>query len=344
MRYFSRLMLLVSALSLSACGETDGVPPLGDDPVKFLQNDTRGYAAPTGVMMGKDETPYWIASGVRGYSLISSSDRPAEIIPIKPNSGCAFHKPDANEVLAKVFVEDSQETAPIYAFAKDDIGERTKHLVKKLQKDPQAKLLSDDHAMDRFYAVDVVVTETSKPVYLVLAYSRNTLFNFHIAEGVKISRVAIIGYGNAAVANLDPSIPVASLTGETMRGCKATPFRKPQENWVFMQNLKEIGGDHNDTIKKNFDYARQFSSWFQQSFGEPAEPGMIGASKTSHVLVGPLPSSPETRAPFRSLDEALVRMTPVDYLVGSKEDYKMKNQALVFAQAEKLMGSKFNVE
>jgi hypothetical protein len=346
MRHLSRLLILLSAVSLTACGEADEVPSLGGDPTKYLNQELRGYAAPVGIMMGKDNKAFWIASTVKDYAKVTGSDVPSDVSFIDPNSGCGFSKPEAGEFFAKVHVGSAEQRIPMYGISRDEIGRRTNSLIKNVQKDPSAPRKPEtNREVDQFKVVDVVVTETSKPVYLVLTYNDSIMFNFQIAEGAKLSRIAMIGWDAGGVVNVDPSVKISALTGDRMQACKATPQLKPREHWVYVQNMKALGGEMaEESLKKNHGYASAFTSWFMQHFGQPAEPGMIGASVASHVLVGPQPATPEARIAFKPLAQSKMRITPIEYIVGSKEDYLTKNKELIVAKAEQLMGNKLSID
>ena len=186
--------------------------------------------------------------------------------------------------------------------------------------------------------VDVVVTETSKPVYLVLSDAGNVIWNIQTAENARISQVAIIGSGNSGIANLDKSVPVTILNGENLKKCHVQPRRRPADHWLFVQRAKKMLS-FQETLQENVTAYRKYSNWFSDNFGQGSETGVIGVETVSHVLVGPLPESLEKRAVYKPLEGANVKVTdPGKILVSDELTYKVTVKALVADLAAKAAG------
>jgi hypothetical protein len=330
-----RTNFVLGMVALLVAGGCSDVPPEGD-PAKRLRGELRGYRAPIGIMMGANETPYWAASAVSGFRKAEDDDVPAVIENLSTGGGCTFAKPKAEEFLAKVHVDSSYMKAPVYVASRLAMAERTKQYLENYKQGVDIVPLNIGD--DQMGIVDVVVTETEKPVYLVLAYSSATIFNIQLKEGAKVSRIALVGFGPVAVANVDPSIPMRALNGSAMQLCDATPFREPADHWQFVRNAKEDSG-LKDVLAKNYSYFSRFSRWYRESFGQPSEPNSIGASEASQVLVGPLPEALEDRVPFRSLEGATLVLSSNDFVhVGSGADYKQQMKDLIIADATRLAG------
>lgn len=324
--------VLLAVLLLQGCSES---MPSGD-PAKSLRTELRGYRAPIGVMMGLNEKPYWAQNALAGFRRTEKDDQPAKVENLRYNGACTFPMPKPDEILAKVHVDSSRMKGPIYVTSREAMGERTQKYIENYKSGYDIVPLSVED--DSMGVVDVVVTETSKPVYLVLAYSSSTIFNIQMARGAHLARVALVGSGTAGVANAPPDVPMAVLNGRAMESCNVVPMRQPADHWGFVRNAKEDPG-LKEILAKNFAWASAFSRWYRESFGVSSEPDSIGASEASQVLVGPLPSTLESRVDFKSLEASTLYMSRTDYIfIGSGSDYKQKMTDLIIASATKLAG------
>jgi hypothetical protein len=336
------LLLLLAALSLSACGGNSALPPAQGNAADYLSREMRGYAAPFGIAMGKENAAYWLSSLVSNYQSVSDGDQPSEVRNIAANSGCGFYRPNADEMLAKIFVSGGLPT-PLYALSTEDIAKRADTLIKKIEKDRTEPRTVETDETDQFRLIDVVVTETSKPVYVVLNYSGNVIFNFHLAEGAKISRVALIAWQEGGVANVGDDVKINHLIGERMLKCKIIPALTPKPHWNFVSNVASSGIGE-DVLKENHVRASKYNNWFNQTFGQSFENGWSGADSADHVLIGPALSSQDQFVTYRPLSGSVVHLTSQNYTLGSIYAYREKNDALVTAEVKKRKGAGFLAE
>lgn len=332
------LAALIMAMSLAACSDSNGEPPLGD-PAAQLKQEMRGYEAPVSVMMGLNEKPYWAQSALAGFRPVDiENDVPAAIEDITPNGSCSFTLPNKDEVLAKVQVDGSTMKGTVFAASDAEIGNATKQYIANVQRRGVNAPMPVNQGEGQLGVVDVVVTEKSKPIYLVISYSSPTLFNLHLADGVRLSRVALIGYGPGGIANVGKSVPIRSLSGAAMAACDVAPVRMPADHWLFVQNVRQ-NSSLQDTLDKNMSQARAYSNWFRSNFGASNEPDAAGASKVAHVLVGPLPDSLEKRVAYKPLAGATVLVTKGDLVFGGpEEEFMARKKELITAAATKFAG------
>lgn len=218
------------------------------------------------------------------------------------------------------------------------MADRAKRYIDSYVKDgPSADPDTDQHG-DNMNVVDVVVTETSKPVYLVLSHVRNVIWNIQTHEKARISRVAIIGSGNSGIANLDKGVPVTILNGENLKRCRVQPRRRPADHWLFVKRAKKTPS-FQETLQENVSAYGKYSNWFTDNFGQGSETGVIGIETVSHVLVGPLPPALEMRVVYKPLEGADVKVTdPGKILVTDERTYKATVKALVADLAAKAAG------
>lgn len=330
------LAALIMATSLAACSDAD--PPPGD-PAGSLTQEMRGYEAPVGVMMGLNETPYWAQSALADFRPIDiENDMPAAIEYLTPNGSCSFTLPNKDEVLAKVQVDGSTMKGTVFAASNAEIGDATKQYIANVRRRGVNAPLPVNPGDGQLGVVDVVVTETSKPIYLVISYSSPTLFNIHLADGARLSRIALIGIGTGGLANVGKSVPIRSLSGAAMAGCGVTPARMPTDHWLLVQNARQNSSLQSD-LDKSVARAQAYATWFRSNFGTGNEPDAVGSSVASQVLVGPLPKSLEKRVAYRPLAGATVRLTENNLVFGGPEaEFMARKKELITTAATEIAG------
>ncbi|MEC9468168.1 MAG: hypothetical protein VYA18_00505 [Pseudomonadota bacterium] len=340
---FKKGFAVALCFGLLAC--SDNVP--SGDPQSGLKRDMRGYKASPGVLVAEDGTPHWIQSAVTGYKETTlDTDLPAKVVMQQPTAFCRFRKPNLGEYIGNVHVGTGNMHAPIYTWSKTKIRERAQKLAENAQKpaDDPRKIRVDTMVLsakdDSFPVVDVVVTETEKPVYLILQNEfGKILWNIHLAPGARISHVVALGVGDIAFANLDPDVPVEMAGARTLRSCGVQPWRKMQDHWLFARNAKENPSLHEEPVAKNKAAYRKYDSWFKSAFGIRSEQNLAGVERSTHVLVGPLPEDLDDRIPFRPLGGSLVIMTPVENIaVAGKSGYEDKAMAQIRPLVDKALG------
>ena len=340
MRGYLVASALLSLSALCGCSDSDGVP--GGDPT--LEAETRGSIAQPGIIVGKGQTIFWAQAALAGYRITTLTDLPSKIVVAQTSTECRFQKPAAGEMIGNVHIGRSHiglkyMAAPIFAFSRSELAERTKQFIAAYKQDGDENALPSDAVNDRLRAVDVVVTETAKPVYLVLQNEASSvLWNIHAAPGVKIAHVAVISSGTAGIANLDPAIPVEFMNQPVLEHCKVVPARKPAKDWLFVQQV-EVDPSLTDKLKQNEDLYTAYSSWFHDNFGIDGEDDVVGIQEASQVLVGPLPATEEARVAFKPLAGAEVRIAREDFVfAGSEDDYTAKHEQMVLEMATKMAG------
>jgi hypothetical protein len=342
MRGYLVAFALLGLSLLCGCSDSDGVP--ADDPAQGLGADMRGSIAAPGVIVGKGQTIYWAQAALTGYRVTTLTDLPARIVLAPTSSECRFQKPAAGELIGNVHIGHSHiglkyMAAPIFAFSRKELAERTKQFIEAYKQSGDETALPSDAEGDRLRAVDVVVTETEKPVYLVLQNEGSSvLWNIHAAPDVKIAHVAVISSGTAGIANLDPAVQVEFMNQPVLEHCKVVPVRKPANDWQFVQNAKE-DPSLADKLKENEDLYSAYSNWFHDNFGVDGEDDVVGIQEASQVLVGPLPASEDQRVAFKPLAGAEVRIAREDFvLAGSEDDYRARHEQMVLEMALKMAG------
>jgi hypothetical protein len=154
----------------------------------------------------------------------------------------------------------------------------------------------------RFEAHDVAVTETGAPVYLVLENREgNRIWNIHLADGVQIERVVLLGGNQSGVANLDPVVPVEVLLGAGLAGCGIDPAHVPRPS--------PISGVMAPVDAGTASRAEAYDIWFRDSFDVLAGESRLGFAEGAVTLVGPVPARADEKAVYASIKGARVRTT-----------------------------------
>ena len=330
---------ILAVAVLSGCSDSDAVPD--GDPAKTFGQKLRGYAARPGVVIGRDLAAYWAQSVLSGFRETGEDDMPARLSLVATLKTCKFRAPRDGEVVANVHVDRGTMPTPIYAFSRDDLADRTKTWIDVYKREGENARSSADPAGDKLRAVDVVVTETSGPVYLVLQNEwSSVVWNIQAAPGVKIAHVAVLGSGSVGIANLGESVPAEFMNGDVLKQCKIVPARLPADHWLLVQRVKDGSSDDlSDKLAESVERHGAYSRWFAANFGMQGENGVIGINEASHVLVGPLPASPDQRVVFKPLEGASVRIAREDYVTASsRADYRARHDELVRTLAEKMVG------
>ncbi len=176
--------------------------------------------------------------------------------------------------------------------------------------------------------VNVIVTDTSAPQYLVLQHwLGKVLWNVVPAPGVEIAHIAVIGPGAA----LSPPPGDYDVQFLSTRGSDCVPVvaRNPRQTWEMF--LRMDGVDKSEYEQKARTAFTTYDFWFRQHFKRSAEFDVVGFDTTQHALVGPVP---ETPIPYRPLTGADVLVTEFDYIFVAPPD--VRDPFLMQAQLDML--------
>lgn len=332
------LTLIMLALAACSGGADRSAVPDGD-PKAGRKHDLRGYSYGPDVMAGEDEAFFWAQQAVSDYARIDDAPALTAVADLPPAS-CHFPTPEEGDAVRFVIIERGVQEAPIYQFSSRDVGERAATFVKYYSASGgKTKKVWSYDGSDIMRVVNVAVTETSAPVYLVLSSETNVLWNILPAPGVKLSRIALVSSGDIGLANAPEETGVNLLPGSILKGCHTpSPMRRPQEDWGFVQNVKESGGSYADkALANNIRHASNYQHWLTENFGAEGLSGRIAQQGLSNVLIGPLPASPDERAPYRPVASALLSKS--DYrIIAPRAEYHAAVQKIVTDAAREAAG------
>ncbi|MEJ6401687.1 hypothetical protein [Yoonia sp. 2307UL14-13] len=226
------------------------------------------------------------------------------ITPFDTNENCTLRAIRPNEKLANVNVMRPNMLAPIQLVYQDSIHEVIERQTKEA--------LEEGHSIGMMSiprwtlgVIDVVVTDSSGPLYLALQSYGGVMWKIHATGGVDIAHIAMISnrtsaltgnIGNAsfeAVRTADFDTPPDFYHYDSELGdleCMTTPYRKPDESWGAWNGAKRgnsLDGNLLFGQDKGFD---AYDHWFTETLGISATTNLIEAAQAGAVLVGDVPN------------------------------------------------------
>ncbi|SMX45013.1 hypothetical protein [Actibacterium lipolyticum] len=315
------------------------------DPSKLGSANLRGYTEKTPLMIAADLKSYSILDAVEGYPSLKSNNvaHPAAVTKVAPITDCQFRKPAEGEAIANVFIgTGSGVETGLHVVTDSGIAKSTiSWFAEQHRKRTAATTWGKHIAEGALRKVDVVVTDTSAPVYLILqSVSSRILWNILPAEGVEIAHIAAVSYAPTAVNPPTPETPV-EISNAFLDDCAMGPARKPADHWGFIKNMRKSGTDQNEvlanipawqSISSYYDEGHyregreeevilrghavheRYSNWFEERFGFPAAQDAVGIASVAHVLVGPMPAADAPKVPYRSISGSTVKISDFEHI------------------------------
>ena len=310
------------AALVSSDASIDGAALLPED---IPQTDTMSDQGPTlaspAVVTATDLLT--LNDVVTQVSLPHENTAIGDIIPIVRNVSCELRAPLASEKIAGVRIENALLPAPLSAFSDQQLTEQVLQNIEAVTQggvaSGQAMALTGQKT-----SLDVFVTDTSAPLYLVLQnMGPGVIWNLQLAPDVEVAHVAMIGSDFSGVANLPADTTVEALlvadfvppyqygADDAPRACMIRPWRNPQPDWIG--SLKTQAGSltfQNQMYSYTKGY-QAYNRWFTETLGVDAATNTITARDAAHVLLGPMPAEPFS---YRSMAGQDIRMMEADNL------------------------------
>lgn len=280
----------------------------------------------------------WVQQAVTGYRAARVTDTPARLVRA-PMGGCAFPAPSPTARVALVHVAAGVQSAPIYALTDEALAKAAQDYVQAYAAHNGAPPAQAGRVhTGPLGLVNVVVTETEAPVYLILVANSGLVWNLTVAEGAQIETVALLGPETIGLANAPDGVRVQALTGPAAVRCGARPARMPQDHWGFVRDMEARSRSRwaLAALDENRAFARAFSAYLARTFNISQSRRSSGAHKVSNIIVGPVL---EPAPAFASLDGAQILVTPVRHvIVGGPRDFEAGARAKVVEAARRAAG------
>lgn len=311
----SALAMLEGQTLQSAFGTQDGASS-GKSAADLLDDDPDGLEArgPIAAMAGN--RPVFIAEVLKGHKTRVSKDIPAEITTIRPISGCKPTRPSEGALVGHATAGTSGLDLALLTYDDKVLADAVQGFVDSSRKSGTGTVpVRPDLA---YQAYDVAVTETQRPVYLVLLnFHGHQIWNIHLAEGARVERVVLLGGDQAGVANLDPVVPVEVLTAETLAACGLTPAYPLNPGHRFFEVLTSGPESYRKEAEVKDaamqEAIRAWNTWFRDSFGVLASETRAGFDKGMVSVIGPVPGKAGPLAVYAPIQGSRIRTTQDSY-------------------------------
>ncbi len=301
-------------------------------PEGLRKTGMRGYELASPGMAAAGDQVFLIPNAVEDFTAKRAADTltPIAMDIVPAATQCKPRAVKSGEKIANVHIGRTNGlVTQVEVISEGQLAYATnKWIEKQLSKRKIADTWGKDIAMGPLKVTDVVVTDTSAPLYLVLhSSSAGSMWTVHTAPGVDLAHVTVVSPGRAGLVLPDPAISHEVLDTRAA-GCLVQPQREPRAHWGFIARvlserhmtmdlfLAQKPADQSfaeyletgriwssdEIIIKNFAQHEAYSNWFKGLFGVPANHQVLGHSQANHVLVGPKPSGDVVKATYTSID------------------------------------------
>lgn len=316
---------------LSSSLETPANWTKADNPTALRRTDMRGYVAKSPAMAASRDDVFLVSDILDGVRPTGASDVPSDIYFMSQVKNCRFQQPLPEDHVANVQIGTASAKLPIRILSESRRISASMNWVKGFTNPAIGKAQRNRTITPpQMHMVDVVVTETSAPVYLILQSEyTGVLWNIQKGPDVFIAQVAIISNGTSGIVNPDFNTPTQILDTTQNRDCAPRVFRKPEPHWSFVRNVSEYGIGE-DVLEKNMAQFQEYSNWFSLNFNQPSDKGRIGFNTVNHILVGPMPAKDAPRIPYQAVADQPVYISKTDHVFAYEDMDEMQdyNQGL----------------
>ncbi len=277
------------------------------NPADLIRTDFYGDRVTSPGVAGQGRDVHLISALLDGGGP-RASERPAALVAQPAVAGCAPRRPAEDEVIVSVQAAEGGIEAPLWLTSAEDLARETRYWVGQKAIRSAFAGTVPDKPMQAARRIDVILTETEGPVYLVLqTVDPRTVWHVVAAPGVRLAHVAAVGPAGIGVSLPAPAAPV-----EFVQDCAPRPAREPARHWDL---FSRIGSDPSHEAKARGWFA-DYDRWFRGAFGIGVEAVTVGGFAADHVLAGPVPAEPVAYRPFQG---ASVIHGPVDHAFAGSE-------------------------
>lgn len=298
-----------------------------------------GLASATGpVAATSDAMPDFMTSTIAGWREATRHDVVAKLRLLPEVERCTPTPPAENAQVAAFYTLGGGADVRLWTYSKKQVADVAEQWIKSIQgyNPDDGRFGMPPSGVPRpvasyqYQVLDVAVTEVGHPVHVVLeqlAYKNaptQKIYNFHLAEGVEISGVTIVGGAVGGVANLSETVRVEHVTDENLADCGLVQrhYRRVEtfERDITRENRTLYGNDARrlrEEIAPDVSAFRrdavEYAGWFKQSFGVDHFANVRGMDFARGLRIGP--ALAEGKAPvYRHFAGAVVTLSAKDYL------------------------------
>ncbi|PJI85188.1 hypothetical protein BC777_3187 [Yoonia maricola] len=322
--------------------------PTARAPEDIPETDTmsdQGVTLASPAVLHTGTEPLALTDVVMQVSLPTIDTATGNIIPVVRNPQCTLRSPTQGETVMGVRIENALLPAPVHVFSNAQLTDTTLQNIKTVTQNGADPL--DDMALSGEKTVlDVFVTDTSAPLYLVLQnIGPGIVWTLHAAPQVEIAHVALIGSDFSGVANLPNDATVEALlvsdflpphqygADDVARDCMIRPWRTPQPDWIGSRKSEAGSLSYQNQMSSYAKGFAAYNSWYTATLGVDAAANTVTARDAAHVLLGPRPDAPFGYAPLAGQD---IHMVATDHLMTG--DFATRSTAITQLQ-QALLGA-----
>jgi hypothetical protein len=290
----------------------------GDSPSDFLFDGRGGLIARGPIAALEGNRPVFIEDVIDGHQTRIAKDIPAEITTIRPISGCRLTPPLEGTEVGHVSAGSSELELALLTYDDQTLAGAVQHFVDTYRGMGIGQI--DSGSRLAYEAYDVAVTETGRPVYLVLVNdSGHRIWNIHLAPGARVERVVLLGGDHAGVANLDPVVPVEVIAAAGLAECGIVPNYAANTGTDTEGAIAQASGagvDEAGADASRNDREAQvaaWNTWFRDSFGVMADETRAGFDQGMVSVVGPQPGEADPKAVYAPIEGSRIRVTQDKY-------------------------------
>ncbi|MEO1639161.1 MAG: hypothetical protein AAFU41_07940 [Pseudomonadota bacterium] len=278
-------------------------------PVEPVTTGRMGATFGAGFAATASGTPIDAATIIAGFSPTDPNTPVGDLAFFEHNETCTLRPVGADEKYHAVMIRGSYNPAPVQMLSQATIDDTLTDTVKEAVEEGYSPGLLKIARGGRLTA-DVIVTDTSGPLYLMLqSQSGGTIWNIHAAPGVEIAHIAMIGHGDSGLTG-----NIGNATFEAVRAfdfadridfnfyngepedfdCMAQPYRDPDESWAAWEGAKAGNTLDGNLLFGQSNGFKAYDYWFTQTMGFSSKENAIDANRAGVVLVGDAPTEPLT--------------------------------------------------
>ncbi|MFE3837656.1 hypothetical protein [Pseudogemmobacter sonorensis] len=292
----------------------------GRDPMEFLRDTNEGWLVRGPIAALEGGGAAFVTQVLAGHSSSVRGQAPGAIELLTPVAGCDFTPPSEGAHVAHLGIRSARNRDLAISTYDDAALARAVAQYAKAYRE-RGKAFNRPSASGAAYqAFDVAVTETARPVYLVIDafYHDSWLVNVHLAPGARVERVILLGGAQMGVANLPAEVPVEVMLRAGLEACGVKPFYPLNPGHAYYAAIVANRLDAERIAQTEAGFLADAAVWegaFRRWFGIAAAESLAGSWRDLAVAVaGPVPATPEGRAVWRPVAGAPARLTSGQYL------------------------------
>jgi len=335
--------------SLAACGE-QGEPELpAFDPMDKIDIGPQGYRIKGTIAVNAKNEFYHMQHLISGYHNFDLETPPVSVTPVEPS--CNMRNL-AGDTQVHVIVAPNYDSP---ALTKEDqitslsvsqnwVDEESDRRKKKFEKTGKASGRKQPSSMR---IRNVVVTEPSRPVFIVVTSRYPTIYNFTVAPYADVEGVMFYSQSEqAAISGLSPEIPVYFQSEEhpNTESCWKRVENKPDETWrehKEAMRLKSASSQKNSRYHLLKPIFSTFAKKVRDDVGYFNDDTLINVGGASYFLIGPAPTMIEQRLPYSPIAGSNVSFMASEHITfGTRKENKRFAENVIAQNTEELIRGK----